>query len=605
MSWYNVEGEGRCQDMAFIRVKVKKGNRYYYVVESRRDGPGGKPRQHTLEYLGPEKKFLATAIGWWEQAQAGAQAQSSSATFKSYDYGAPAALWKVAATLGLEHILDSSLPQKTVKGLSRGRVLTLVIIHRAIDPECKTAFSGWCAGTSLPYHLDFDASDLDAEAIWDAMDGVSEEEIDAAQRAIVAKLGELFPSDLGSLRLDYTGYHTQVDSRNDRCTISLGGRARRGRDNLWDLSLAILTAAKLPVPIVWELYEYTENEFSDVSEKVVRELGASKAQLDYTVAFDGSYNSGESLGHIPFHFVCGHPLTGLEHLCDIDRSLYEKVDIGGGQTRMAYRVDDLTFSGVTGTGVLTLDDDLYQDQVAELKKDEAKLKAKARDLSERLKNPRSALYTKMRAVKDEGSLRERKPVPDFDEEAALKGIVEAELFQGRPCCKEFWNVQIDRDEDGARKLSVTCDEAAREAYCIRTFGKALTVTDRTAWTTAEILSIHAFQERMGDFLKTTRDAKQFSMRSEGYWTDDRIRMHVFVCLTAVTLTEVLRRLLEDSAGIGLSKHVLLDRLGLVHDGLVIVDGQPRRAVEDLSTKERVLWDAVVALPGETLGVDQN
>jgi hypothetical protein len=34
-----------------------------------------------------------------------------------------------------------------------------------------------------------------------------------------------------------------------------------------------------------------------------------------------------------------------------------------------------------------------------------------------------------------------------------------------------------------------------------------------------------------------------------------------------------------------------------------VDGKPRRAVEDLATKERRLWDAVVALPGETLGVD--
>jgi hypothetical protein len=76
-------------------------------------------------------------------------------------------------------------------------------------------------------------------------------------------------------------------------------------------------------------------------------------------------------------------------------------------------------------------------------------------------------------------------------------------------------------------------------------------------------------------------------------------------LCSVTLAEVLRRPLDDSAGIGLTKHALPDRLGGIHDGWVIVDGKPRRAVEDLGPRERKLWDTVVALPGETLGIDSK
>jgi hypothetical protein len=137
------------------------------------------------------------------------------------------------------------------------------------------------------------------------------------------------------------------------------------------------------------------------------------------------------------------------------------------------------------------------------------------------------------------------------------------------------------------------------------FGKKLTVTDRTEWTTAEILSTYASQEKVEDLFRTTKDARHFSMRPQFHWTDDKIRMHVFMCLCAVTLAEVLRRLLADSAGIDLSKHALLDRLGSIHDGWVIVDGKPRRAVEDLEPRERKLCDAVVTLPGETLGIDSE
>jgi hypothetical protein len=191
----------------------------------------------------------------------------------------------------------------------------------------------------------------------------------------------------------------------------------------------------------------------------------------------------------------------------------------------------------------------------------------------------------------------------FDEGAAMRKILEAELFKGRSCLRGFWRAEVTRGADGAWSLAVERDEEAREAHCSRMFGKKLTVTNRTEWTTAEILAAYAAQESVEDLFKTTKDTDHFSMRPQWHWTDDKIRMHVFLCLLAVTLAEVLRRLLADSAGVTLTKHALLDRLDKIHDGWVIVDGEPRRAVEDLGTQERRLWDAVVALPGETLGVD--
>ena len=86
--------------------------------------------------------------------------------------------------------------------------------------------------------------------------------------------------------------------------------------------------------------------------------------------------------------------------------------------------------------------------------------------------------------------------------------------------------------------------------------------------------------------------------------DGRQDLHTPSCALAPRRSpRCLRRLLSDAAGIDPSKHTPLDELGRMHDGWVIVDEKPRRTTEDLKANQIRLWHAVVALPGETPGVD--
>ena len=534
-------------------------------------------------------------------------------------------MWKAACLLGLEEILDSAFPTKTVKGMSRGRVLVLEAIHHAVDPGSKASFADWCEGTSLPDHLGFCAGSLDSQAIWEAMDGVGEEEVDAAQRAVVARLRELFPGDLGSLHLDYTNYHTWIDSRNNRCTICLRGHNKQKRNDLRQYSLAVVMPRELQAALVWDLYDGNVNdktEFARFKEKVAAELGADAS--DCTVTFDGGGNSRESLSGLPFHFVCSHTLVGLSHLLDVDRALYEEVDIGGGHTRVAHRVDGLEFSGVTGTGVLTLSEDLERGQRAALRKQDAALAKRGAGIVERLRKPRSSLFAKLRARRREWErdalearehnrrlaedqaegrrtrCRPREEPGEFDEVAAMREVVEDELFKGRAALRAYWSFEVTRGGDGAWALSDSLDAGAREAHCLRAFGKKLTVTDRTEWTTAEILETYAAQERVEDLFRTTKDVRHFSMRPQWHWTDQKIRMHVFLCLLSVTLAEILRKHAE-AAGVRVTKHALLDRLGTIHEGRMTVGGRTYRAVERPRGEVARLWEAVLAMPGEGLG----
>lgn len=636
--------------MAFIRGKTGPGGRrYYQLVECRRDGPGGAPRQHVLEYVGTAEALGALALaGRGEASEAaaraiaregiapaaspappgGAPAAAGPASFRCYEHGASSSLWAAAGLVGLEGILDDAFPAKTVKGLTRGRVLALECVHRAVDPGSKAAFSGWLAHTTLPHSLSVDATSLDSRAVWEAMDGIGEAEIDAAQRAIVSRLGELFPGELGTLQLDYTNYHTWIDTRNGRCVICQRGHSKQKRSDLRQFALAMLTARSLPVPLVWELYEGNRNdksEFPAFAEKVARELGGDLS--DVTVSFDGGGNSAEALSSLPFHFVCAHSLAGHKGLLDIPLAEYAEVDLGGGRTRLARRVDGLEFSGVTGTGVLTLSEDLRRGQEAELARKEARLGKRAETLRGRLANPRSTLFGKLRKAEREASQRElavkghnadveraraegrgagmrRRPAPaPFDELAAMRSIVEAELFRGLACLRGFWSCEVSRDGEGgaaAWSLSVSRDDAARAAHCDRDFGKKLTVTNRTDWGTAEILAAYSDQEGVEDLFRTTKRTDHFSVRPQYHWTDQKIRVHVFLCLCSVMLAEVLRRLAAD-AGADMSKAALLDTLAHVHAGWVYVGDAATWATEELGGQERSVWEAVRSVPELGLG----
>ena len=153
--------------MAFVRAKLKKGGTYYYLVESKRTGKSVK--QQILEYIGPVDKLMKFAADSYNALS------EDTPSFKVYTHGSGMAMYYAAQFIGIEEILNSVFPPKTIKGLARSRVLLLAMIHRAIDPSSKRAFAGWAETTSLPYHLSFKAEDLDSQSFWEAMDGISEE----------------------------------------------------------------------------------------------------------------------------------------------------------------------------------------------------------------------------------------------------------------------------------------------------------------------------------------------------------------------------------------------------------------------------------------------
>ena len=624
--------------MAYVREKMKKGNPYYYIVEGRRIG--NKVQQVILEYIGPFEKLKQLALtGYLSKgadnsgsdspyapaSEADDSAAYANASFKTYAHGAVMSLLWTAEQLEIEKIMDQTFSPRIVKGLPRSRIMLLAMIQRAINPGSKREFANWCSETSLPYSLQFEADHLDSAAFWEAMDGISEKEITTAWNRLIRKLIELTGVDIKEFHLDYSNYFTFINTTNGRCVICKRGHNKQKRDDLLQFALAALTSSALNVPLIWQLYDGNTNDktefpaFTAHIRTQLTSLGIDPSEV--TICFDGGSNSEENFSNLGFHFVCAHSLTGLKELYEIDLSQYTEVTLKNGRKRQAYFLPTLTFSGVHGAGVLVFSEALRDGQIAQLNRDVTSIQEAIADVQTRLSNKRSSLYTQLKKRKEEvrhaqrdaedynmkldqeeearqkagiakrGKAKKHKPIPDWDPDQEMLKIVQNAIFCKHKYCAEFIEVSLKCGEDETYVLEWALDAVAQSAYTNKYYGKKLIVTDHTDWTMEDILNEYTDQECIENgIFRTSEDVDHFAIRPQYHWTDQKIRVHVFLCLAAITIAEAMRVHFK-SHGIVLPKAALLDRLNGIREGWVFNgEKKVKRALERLDQKQQELWN---------------
>lgn len=619
--------------MARIREKIKKGNSYYYLVESRRSGPNNSPREVILEYIGTPKNLMQFATTQYQRAETLDKATTSfsdNMTFKSFAHGAVMGLYWAAQSIGLEKMIDDIFPPKMIKGLPRSKVLLLAMIQRAVEPGSKREFASWVKNTSLPYHLRFDQVDLSSADFWEAMDGINEEQIIELWNQIIKYLFDQYQIKLESAHLDYSNYFTFINTTNGRCVICKRGHNKQKRDDLLQFSLAALTSTGLTVPLVWQLYHGNINDkaefpvFTTHIKEQLTKLGVNPAEI--TISFDGGSNSEENFSNLGFHFVCAHSMTGHKELYDIDLEQYQEVVLQNEHHRRVYLLEELTFSGVTGRGVLTFSEDLYNGQYAQLERDRKAIQEAVVETQARLRNLRSGFFASLKKKEQEyqfdrkkveeynqlidaeekkriaegrktrGQKKKHKAVPVWDAAAVMSDIVAKVIYRQHKYFRDFSSIEVIPEDGGTYELKWIEDSEKLSAYCRKFYGKKLIVTDHTDWSALDILNEYSDQECIeNDIFRISKNTDHFAVRPQYHWTDNKIRVHMFICLMAIVIADVLQRHLFTD-GIQLTKPAMLDRLNEIRDGWVF-SGKNKavRILENMDEEHQNLWNSILKL----------
>lgn len=142
------------------------------------------------------------------------------------------------------------------------------------------------------------------------------------------------------------------------------------------------------------------------------------------------------------------------------------------------------------------------------------------------------------------------------------------------------------------------DSSKRSAYCRKYYGKKLIVTDHTDWSMLDVLNEYADQECIeNDIFRMSKNTDHFAVRPQYHWTDNKIRVHLFICMAAIVIAEVLQKHVSMD-GIELTKPAMLDRLNEIRDGWILSGGnKANRILEDMDTEHKLLWDSVIKLKG--------
>jgi transposase len=368
-----------------------------------------------------------------------------------------------------------------------------------------------------------------------------------------------FGLDLSGLVLDMTNFASYIDSANERAPIAQRGKAKQKRTDLRLVGLALVVTREGGVPLLSHAYPGDRPDVTQFA-TVIGELSARFRELaanveSLTVVYDAGQNSGANQAVIEasgMGFVGSLPPSQHPDLLALPAARYQVVDAQRypGLTCVDTRVTAL---GVNRRAVLTHSPSLHAAQTRGFTQTLAKARRKLTDLQ---------------ATLARGATRRE------------RAAVQAEIDKiTRPrWVNQVITTTLTGDTPTELRLTFRSDARARAKLEKTLFGKRILFTNRDDWSTAEVVAGYRSQSEVEAGFRQMKDPQVVSFGPMRHWTDQKIRVHVFYCVLALSIAHLMRREAE-LAGLHLSVRELLAILAgiqetvlLYHDG---GKGRPR------------------------------
>lgn len=139
------------------------------------------------------------------------------------------------------------------------------------------------------------------------------------------------------------------------------------------------------------------------------------------------------------------------------------------------------------------------------------------------------------------------------------------------------------------KLALTYqfDPAALERLASETLGRLVLITDRTEWTTAEVIRAYRSQANVEALFAHLKDPVHIALRPQYHWTDQKLHVHVFTCILAHMLATLLFLKAQRASAAFRSQEHLLTALQEVRKTTVIQGQGPKNKLKVIRQLETV------------------
>lgn len=602
--------------MATIQSKMSRGHKYWYIVESRR--VNGKPRPVVLEYLGKAENLLTRLNGLNEGIRV-----------KSYSHGGVSALLDIGNKLEVPKIINKYIlscrsyhSEKPIRHhLTAGMTFLLGAIGRVCKPTSKSEWSKWVKETSCEYLLKENFSKIHSQHFWDLMDTLPVENIEKIERELLKKVKEVYQIESDTILYDTTNFYTFIDSKNNRCSIAKRGKNKQKRTDLRQVGLAMVVTGKDYIPLFHHTYEGNMNDakvFKGVIKKIKNQIVYLGFNIEsHTLIFDRGSNSKENLKEIKklnLHYVGA--LTPCHHkeLIQDAVSVLEQVDVlkmFGGNLRISWgwfynevnkagiaKVISLIGQGYSVySGILTqmniinsyqgcdIDGkkmEIYRDKreiwgedrtVIVFVSDKLKtgqIKGIYQSLNKIMKTLQELNNTLLKATKK----RNKKQIQE-----QIEHIIKKDKFN-------LTDYELLEPSEGKFNLTFSINQKHLEELEDE-LGFRILMTNRHDWQTPDIIKSFYSQSTIENTFKNIKNPNHLSISPQFHWTDQKIRVHYFICVVGYLLAAILWRQARLKADFRGSLNSLLDLLNSVRLSTLLEKNNTRGRVKTIHKLEEL------------------
>jgi transposase len=384
------------------------------------------------------------------------------------------------------------------------------------------------------------------------MDMVSEKAIDAVQDQLAQRIEAEFGLEARTLLYDTTNFFTFISTVNDRNQTAQRGHSKAKRHDLRQVGLALLVTGEDQVPLFHRVYAGNLLDVSLFPSLVKELLGRHKkilgSQADATLVFDKGNVSDEAMERIVVtnqHFVAALGANRAEHLLSVPLSEFEPMP--GLPGARAYSTQEIIW-GKECQAVVVYTESFFTQQLNGVTHNLVKCQKKLLDLEKGLIKWRK------------GKARGKKPTVR-GVKASVNGILSAQFMKG------LFDYRVE-EEKGLPRLQYSLNHATLEKLTKERLGRTVLITDRKEWTPKEVISAYRSLTGVEESFKRMKNIDFLHWQPAYHWTDQKIMVHGFYCVLALTLASLAHKVVVKS-GIDLSLHELLKELVSIREVAVI------------------------------------
>jgi transposase len=525
--------------VASLQQYESHGNRYFRIVESYRKN--GKPSIRVLAHLGRVDDILKR----YKEEPEGIEVSSVSA-------GSVTALYNLAVELDIagkiNHALEVSKGHVRKRdGLSVGETLVAGMIGRSCAPGSKQGFGEWAKQTWLPQLMGFTAERITSQHFWDQMNVLPIKVLETIESEIVREVVRVESLKIEALAYDTTNFHTHIATTNTRAKLPQRGHNKQRRHDLRQLGLALAVDKEVQLPLTHTLYEGARSDMRTF-EKLLKPIKRKMEELavggagQLTFVFDAGASSKanlELLSTEQSHYVTAMRPSSHKKLLAEAAEVLVNTELTNGRVVKTWR-GRREISGAEREIVVIFSQALYEGQQRGFIDAMEKCTGKLEKIG----------------IEQKGTLE------------AVKNRLK------KACAGQYVNrvirFAIEEDEAAEKKeraVRIWCDTAEYERLTKRYFGLRVLISDRAEWSTAQIIEAYRGQSGVEAAFKDLKNPEMLAIRPQFHWTDQKLYVHTFMCVTAYLLTRLLWwRVKQATSYTGSSKRLLdeLEKIRICH-----------------------------------------